>query len=140
MATSAKEIGGIVSTTPGRQFFDQHMAYLNTCDLDRLVGTQYSENAVLITPFDILDKPPPHIIPAGPALVDFFAKWLDYHGAMTVDSLYNFTERRYDLVSGAHHIADREVGARRGLVSGGGQDGSTLWICSQDRLMGPRSY
>lgn len=68
------------------------MAYLNTCDLDRLVGTQYSENAVLITPFDILDKPPPHIIPAGPALIDFFAKWLDYHGAMTVDSLYNFTE------------------------------------------------
>jgi hypothetical protein len=81
-----------VSTTPGREFFDQHMAYINTRDLDGLVRNQYSENAVLITPFDILDKPPPHIIQAGPALIDFFVKWLDYHGAMTIDSLYDFAE------------------------------------------------
>ncbi len=81
-----------VSMTPGRQFFDQHMSYLNTRELDLLVRTQYSENAVLITPYDILDVPPPHIIPAGPALIDFFAKWLDYHGSMTIDSLYDFAE------------------------------------------------
>ena len=90
--TTRRREATTVNTTSRRQFFDQHMEYLNTRDLDRLVRTQYREDAVLITPFDILDKPPPHIIPAGPALVDFFAKWLDYHGAMTFDSLYDFAE------------------------------------------------
>lgn len=81
-----------MSTTSGRQFFDQHMAYLSARDLDGLIKNGYTEDAVLITPFDVLDVPPPHIIKAGPALIDFFGKWLDYHAGMTVDSLYDFAE------------------------------------------------
>ena len=81
-----------VSTTPGQTFFTKHMGYLTGREVGRLLEEQYTEDAVLITPFDILDTPPPHIIPAGPKLKDFFEKWLDYHGAMTVDSLDDFTE------------------------------------------------
>jgi hypothetical protein len=68
------------------------MGYLTNRDIDRLLEEQYTPDAVLITPFDILPTPPPHIIPAGPKLKDFFEKWLDYHGEMTVDSLYDFVE------------------------------------------------
>jgi hypothetical protein len=68
------------------------MEYLTSRDIDRLLAEQYTEHAYLITPWDILDKPPPHIIPAGPKLKEFFEKWLDYMGSMTVDSLYDFVE------------------------------------------------
>jgi hypothetical protein len=76
----------------GRQFFEQHMAYLSARDIDGLLKNQYTEDALLIAPFDILDVPPPHIIRAGPELIVFFEKWLDYNAGMTVDSLYDFTE------------------------------------------------
>jgi hypothetical protein len=81
-----------VSTTPGRQIFDQHMAYLYARDLEGLLRNQYTPDAVLISPFDILDVPPPHIVYAGPKMIEFFSKWLDYHGEMTLDSLYDFAE------------------------------------------------
>jgi hypothetical protein len=80
-----------VNTTPGQMFFDKHMSYLMGRDLDRLLEEQYTEDAVLITTFDILDTPPPHIIQAGPKLKEFFAKWLDYHGEMKVDAMTDFT-------------------------------------------------
>jgi hypothetical protein len=81
-----------VSDSPGQQFFQKHMGYLMSGDLHTMLQDQYAEDAILITPFDILDVPPPHIIHAGPAMEDFFRKWLDYHGAMTLDSLYDFAE------------------------------------------------
>ncbi|MGH8009994.1 MAG: hypothetical protein ACREQ3_23615, partial [Candidatus Binatia bacterium] len=81
-----------MGTISKRQFFDQHMAYLTARELEGLLEAQYTEDAILITPFDVLDVPPPHIIKAGPAFIDFFSKWLDYHAGMTVDSLYDFAE------------------------------------------------
>jgi hypothetical protein len=81
-----------MSTSPGQKFFQEHMGYLMSGDLEGLLKNQYTEDAILITPFDILDVPPPHIIHAGPVMVDFFRKWLDYHGEMTIDSLYDFAE------------------------------------------------
>jgi hypothetical protein len=76
---------------PG-EFFNQHMTYLMTGDLDGLLTNQYTPDAILITPFDILDEPPPHVIKNGPAMKDFFAKWLAYNANMQVDSLYDYAE------------------------------------------------
>jgi len=51
-----------IMATPGHQFFDAHMAYIYANDIDGMIDNQYSEDAVLISPFDILDTPPPHIV------------------------------------------------------------------------------
>lgn len=76
----------------GQQFFEEHMNLLTARDLEGLLAKQYAPDAILVSTFDVLDVPPPHIVHAGPQMLDFFARWLDYHGAMTVDSLYNFAE------------------------------------------------
>jgi hypothetical protein len=80
------------TTTPGRKFFDQHMAYITTDDVDGMVDAQYTNDAVLISPFDILDTPPPHIVRGNQALKDFFRKYLAWQGAIKVESLYDFAE------------------------------------------------
>jgi hypothetical protein len=81
-----------VSTTAGRRFFDAHMAYLRANDLEGLLREQYTEDAIMTSPFDILDRPPPHILHAGPGMIAFLRRWLDYHGTLTVDALYDFCE------------------------------------------------
>jgi predicted SnoaL-like aldol condensation-catalyzing enzyme len=81
-----------VSSTFGRTFFDQHMAYISAKDVDGMVDDQYTEEAVLISPFDILDTPPPHIVRGNQALKEFFRKYLDWQGGIKVESLYNFAE------------------------------------------------
>src|SRR5512144_3350602 len=78
--------------TRGQQFFDEHNSYLWAGDIEGLVKNGYTSDAILISSFDILEVPPPHVVHAGPDLVKFFARWLDYHGAVTVDSLYDFAE------------------------------------------------
>jgi hypothetical protein len=78
--------------TKGQRIFDEHMTYLMSGDFEGLVREQYSPDAVLISPFDVLDTPPPHVVPAGPEMADFFKKWADYHGEMSVDNLYDFAE------------------------------------------------
>jgi hypothetical protein len=81
-----------VSTTPGRKFFDEHMAYIASKDVDGLVDDQYTDDAVLVSPFDILDVPPPHIVRGNQALKDFFKRYLDWQGEINLESLYNFAE------------------------------------------------
>jgi predicted SnoaL-like aldol condensation-catalyzing enzyme len=81
-----------VSTTPGRKFFDEHMVYIGNNDVDGMIDDQYTDDAVLISPFDILDTPPPHIVRGNKALNEFFHKYLDWQGAIDVESLYNFAE------------------------------------------------
>lgn len=78
--------------TRGQKFFDEHVGYLMSRNIAALVENQYTPDAILISPFDVLDVPPPHIIPAGPQMVEFFTKWLDYHGNMSFDELYDFAE------------------------------------------------
>jgi hypothetical protein len=80
------------ATTFGRQFFDQHMAYISINDVDGMVDAQYAEDAVLISPFDILDTPPPHIVRGKLALKDFLGRYLDWQGGIKVESLFNFAE------------------------------------------------
>jgi hypothetical protein len=81
-----------VSTTPGQNFFDQHMAYISAKDVDGMVDAQYTEDAVLVSPFDILDTPPPHIVRGNQALKKFLRKYLDWQGEIKLESLYNFAE------------------------------------------------
>jgi hypothetical protein len=81
-----------VSVTPGRKFFDQHMSYIDAKDVDGMVDAQYTQDAALISPFDILDTPPPHIVRGNQALKNFFRRYLDWQGEIKVESLYNFAE------------------------------------------------
>lgn len=81
-----------MSTTPGRKFFDEHMGYIGANDVGGMIDNQYTDDAILISPFDILDTPPPHIVRGGPALKSFFHKYLDWQGEINVESLYNFAE------------------------------------------------
>lgn len=81
-----------MSTTPGRKFFDEHMVYIGNNDVDGMIDDQYTDDAVLISPFDILDTPPPHIVRGNKALKEFFHTYLDWQGGIDVESLYNFAE------------------------------------------------
>lgn len=81
-----------MSTTPGRKFFDRHLAFIHAGDIDALIDNQYTEDAVLISPFDFLDTPPPHVVRGNRALKDFFRKYTAWHGSMNVESLYDFAE------------------------------------------------
>jgi SnoaL-like domain len=82
-----------MSTTPGRKFFDAHMQYIYANDIDGMIDNQYTEDAVLISPFDVLDDArPPHIVRGRAALKAFFAKYLAYQGSINVESLDNFAE------------------------------------------------
>jgi len=78
--------------TPGQQFFDEHMKFLSENDVDGMIDNQYTEDAVLISPFDILDTPPPHIVRGRKDLKKFFRKYVDWQGAINVESLYDFAE------------------------------------------------
>lgn len=78
--------------TAGRRFFDAHMDYIGRNDVDGLVDDQYTSDAVLISPFDILDRPPPHIVKGTRALKDFFRKYLAWQGSINVESIYDFAE------------------------------------------------
>ena len=80
------------ATTPGRKFFDEHMAYIYAGDVDGMIDNQYSEDAVLFSPFDILDTPPLHVVRGRAALKEFFHKYLAWQGAIDVESLYDFGE------------------------------------------------
>ena len=78
--------------TPGQQFFDEHMKFLSENDVDGMIDNQYTEDAVLISPFDVLDTPPPHIVRGRKDLKKFFRKYVDWQGAINVESLYDFAE------------------------------------------------
>jgi hypothetical protein len=81
-----------VSTSPGRKFFDEHMAYIGGKDVDGLIDDQYTDDAILISPFDILETPPPHVVRGNKALKEFFVKYLDWQGEIRVESLFDFAE------------------------------------------------
>jgi hypothetical protein len=78
--------------TPGRQFFDEHMAYIYAGNLDGMIDDQYREDAILISPFDIMDTPPPHIVRGREALKAFFHKYIEWQGSINVESVYDFAE------------------------------------------------
>lgn len=80
------------TTTPGRKFFDEHLAYLGKNDIDGLIDNQYTQDAVLISPFDVLDAPPPHIVRGNKALKEFFRTYTAWQGWIKVDEMLDFAE------------------------------------------------
>ena len=81
-----------MSTTPGRKFFDAHMAYIYAGDIDGLIDDQYTSDGVLISPFDVLDTPPPHIVRGTQALKEFFKTYTSWQGSINVEELFDFAE------------------------------------------------
>jgi len=81
-----------MSTTFGQKFFDVHMEYIRNNDIDGMIDDQYTQDAILISPFDILPTPPPHVVRGNQALKDFFRKYIDWQGHIDVEKLYNFAE------------------------------------------------
>lgn len=68
------------------------MDYIGANDVDGMIDDQYTQDAVLISPFDILDTPPPHIVRGNAALKDFFKKYLAWQGSIDVESFFNVVE------------------------------------------------
>lgn len=75
-----------MSTSPARQFFDQHLNYLFQGQVDALIENQYTEDAVLTSPFDVLDTPAPHVLHGRDEIKDFISRW----GARYGDSEWDF--------------------------------------------------
>jgi hypothetical protein len=80
------------TVTPGRKFFDEHMKYIYAGKLDEMIDDQYTEDAVLISPFDVLSVPPPHIVKGNKALKDFFHTYVAWQGSLDEVELNNFAE------------------------------------------------
>ena len=53
---------------------------------------RYTADAILISPFDVLSTPPPHIVKGRTALKEFFRTYIDRQGSIDVEALYNFAE------------------------------------------------
>jgi hypothetical protein len=75
-----------VTTGLGRKILDEHMGYLNKGDIDGMVRDQYTADAVMYSPYDLLDTPPPHVLTTHEAIADFFRKWAAWHGEIGWDS------------------------------------------------------
>ncbi len=73
-----------------RKFYEKQMDYILRNDVDGMIDNQYAEDGVLISPFDMLDTPPPHIVRGRPALKEFFKKYLAWHGSIQVESIDQF--------------------------------------------------
>lgn len=86
------------STTPGRQFFDQHMEYIGAKDMAGMIRDQYTEDATLYNAFPFLDTPPPNVITGRENLIEVFEKYLEYQGGIEDVYLYNFLETE-DVIS-----------------------------------------
>jgi hypothetical protein len=76
----------------GKQFFDKHMEYIYANKIDEMIDAQYAQDAVLISPFDVLPTPPPHIIRGNKALKEFFRTYINWQGSINVEELSNFVE------------------------------------------------
>jgi hypothetical protein len=81
-----------VATTPGRRFFDEHMQYIVANKIDEMIDDQYTQDATLISPFDVLKTPPPHVVQGNKALKEFFRTYIAWQGSINVEQLYDFAE------------------------------------------------
>jgi len=76
----------------GRTFFDEHMSYIYANKIDDMIDEQYTEDALLISPFHVLNNPPPHIVRGRKALKEFFHTYIAWQGSINVEELYDFAE------------------------------------------------
>ena len=82
-----------MATTPGRKFFDEHMALIGAGKLDEMIDTQYSADVLHISPWDIIPGTrPPHILRGRDELKKFFHIYMKAQGSINIESLYDFAE------------------------------------------------
>lgn len=83
----------MTTTSPGKKFFDEHMAFIYANDIDGMIDKQYTQDAILISPFDVIPgKQPPHVVKGNKELKDFFHTYIAWQGSINVESLYDFAE------------------------------------------------
>jgi hypothetical protein len=82
----------VMDKTPGQRFFDEHMKYIYANDIDGMIDDQYTQDAVLFSPFDVMDTPPPHVVRGNRALKEFFRRYIAWQGSINVEQLSNFCE------------------------------------------------
>ena len=98
-----------MATTPGRKFFEEHMVYLSTKNVEEMVNKTYTEDAILYNAFPCLDTPPPNVVQGRAELIRVFKTYLDYQGDIQVDTLYNFLETE-DVISFQGTITSPKTG------------------------------
>jgi hypothetical protein len=98
-----------ITTTPGRQFFDEHMKYIVAKDMAGMIQDTYTEDAILYNAFPFLDTPPPNVITGTKELIKVFESYLEYQGEIEVNSLYNFLETE-DVISFQATITSPKTG------------------------------
>lgn len=99
----------MITTTPGRKFFEEHIQYLLAKDIPGMIKNTYTEDAILYNAFPFLDTPPPNVIKGQEELIKVFNAYLDYQGDIQVDSLYNFLETE-DVISFQATITSPKTG------------------------------
>lgn len=87
-----------MAVSPGRKFFDEHMSYINSNKIEEMIDDQYTEDAILISPFNVLPVPPPHVVRGRKALKEFFRTYIDWQGSIQVESLYDFAETENSIM------------------------------------------
>jgi hypothetical protein len=81
------------TTSPGRKFFDVHLDYIYANKIDQMIDDQYTEDAVLISPFEVPGYGPgPHIVKGNQALKRFFHAYIAWQGELRDVSVNNFAE------------------------------------------------
>lgn len=81
-----------MAISPGHKFFNEHMEYIYANKIDEMIDNQYTEDAVLISPFDVLRTPPPHTVKGRKALKEFFHTYIQWQGSINVEKIFDFVE------------------------------------------------
>jgi hypothetical protein len=76
----------VMKTGAGKKLLDEHMGYLMKGDIDGMVRDQYTPDAMMYSPYDILDTPAPHVLTTHADIANFFKVWAEWHGEIGWDS------------------------------------------------------
>ncbi|MBU0970373.1 MAG: hypothetical protein KKC20_06980 [Proteobacteria bacterium] len=72
-----------------KRFMETHVDYVMKNQIDVMVKTQYTEDAVLLSPFPCMEAPPPYVIRGNDAVRDFYHKYNAWQGFFEIERVYN---------------------------------------------------
>ena len=78
--------------TKAKEFFDQHLEYLASGDLEGMVNNTYAENAILYNAFPIYEQQPWNVVRGRQDILTLFVDYMNFQGAINVEKLYNYIE------------------------------------------------
>jgi len=93
----------------GKAFFDRHMEYIGSNDMEGMVRETYTADATLYNAFPFLEVPPPNVITGTENLIEAFKNYLDYQGEIGVVKLYNFLDSE-EVISFQAQITSSKTG------------------------------